>query len=84
MAILLTDRTGTQKAAANRGPNLRPATATKEFWRRYNPLRTTARPRGNEGKQNAPATTRNSDQGKRTPEPTTEPGHAHYTTGRPP
>ena len=51
MAILLTDRTGTQEASANRGPNLRPATATKEFWRRYNPLRTTARPGGHEGRK---------------------------------
>lgn len=75
MAILLTDRTGTQKAAANRGPNLRPATATKEFWRRYNPLRTTARPRGNEGKQNAPATACNSDRGKKNPRSTTNQGN---------
>ena len=75
MAILLTDRTGTQKAAANRGPNLRPATATKEFWRRYNPLRTTARPRGNEGKPNAPATACNSDRGKKNPRSTTNQGN---------
>ena len=75
MAILLTDRTGTQKAAAKRGPNLRPATATKEFWRRYNPLRTTARPRGNEGKQNAPATACNSDRGKKNPRSTTNQGN---------
>lgn len=75
MAILLTDRTGTQNAAANRGPNLRPATATKEFWRRYNPLRTTARPRGNEGKQNAPATACNSDRGKKNPRSTTNQGN---------
>ena len=75
MAILLTDRTGTQKVAANRGPNLRPATATKEFWRRYNPLRTTARPRGNEGKQNAPATACNSDRGKKNPRSTTNQGN---------
>ena len=35
MVILLINRIGIRKAAANHGPNLRLATAIKEFWKKY-------------------------------------------------